>query len=276
MGKFIDISGQRFGKLLVVSQAGLNKDNRMIWNLLCDCGITVQRTAKAIKKAKELYCGDMHPTKLCTKCKIEKNKKLDFHKAGKTINPTCKECMKLFYIANAVELRKKHTEKMKDAAYKEKIRIKSNRSRQKHKHKELAYKRVYEKRPEVIARRKRIHLDRKANDIQYNLRRRLRGRVRDCLKSLIGKHYKYKSSLLLLGCDMPFFKDYIESKFEYGMNWDRFTYIHIDHIIPCSQFDLTNIEEQKKCFHYTNMQPLWEVDNLTKSYMYNGESYPKR
>lgn len=272
MGTFINILGQRFGKLVVVSQFGLDKENRMIWNCLCDCGETVQRTGKAIRKAKELYCGDMHPTKICTKCKEEKNKKNDYHKTTqkgkKSINPVCKECVKIRNYADKELLKHIYNEKMKDPKERDRIRRNGKKSWLKNKHKELAYKRVYEKRPEVIERRKRIHLERKKTDIQYNIKRRLRGRLRDTVKRTIGVGYKYKSSLTLLGCDTDFFIKYIESKFEYGMNWDRFTYIHIDHIRPCNTFDLTKAEDQRTCFHYSNLQPLWEVDNLTKSKKY--------
>ena len=49
----------------------------------------------------------------------------------------------------------------------------------------------------------------------------------------------------------------------HGKNWALDGW-HLDHIIPCSSFDLTIEEEQKKCFHYTNLQPLWAKDNLSK------------
>ena len=50
------------------------------------------------------------------------------------------------------------------------------------------------------------------------------------------------------------------------MNWDVYMKggIHIDHIIPCKNFDLTDPNQQKKCFHYSNLQPLWGLDNLKK------------
>lgn len=52
------------------------------------------------------------------------------------------------------------------------------------------------------------------------------------------------------------------------MSWDNFGEWYIDHIKPCCSFDLTDIEQQKKCFHYTNLQPLWAIDNLKKSGKY--------
>ena len=52
----------------------------------------------------------------------------------------------------------------------------------------------------------------------------------------------------------------VDMKWEDVMNGK----IHIDHIKPCSSFDLSKPEEQKKCFHFTNLQPLWARDNLVK------------
>ena len=46
--------------------------------------------------------------------------------------------------------------------------------------------------------------------------------------------------------------------------WDNYGEWHIDHIKPCAKFDLTKLEDQKKCFNYTNLQPLWAIDNYKK------------
>lgn len=71
----------------------------------------------------------------------------------------------------------------------------------------------------------------------------------------------------LLGCTIEEFRAYLESKFTEGITWDNYGKQGwvIDHIIPCRSFDLTKIEEQKKCFNYKNMQPLWNTDNQKKS-----------
>ena len=49
------------------------------------------------------------------------------------------------------------------------------------------------------------------------------------------------------------------------MTWDNYGKWHVDHIIPVSRFDLTDPEQQKICFHFTNLQPLWGGENIGKS-----------
>ncbi len=58
---------------------------------------------------------------------------------------------------------------------------------------------------------------------------------------------------------------WLEKQFKSGMTWENRSLWHIDHKRPVSSFDLTKPEEQKLCFHYTNLQPLWAVENLRKS-----------
>ena len=73
----------------------------------------------------------------------------------------------------------------------------------------------------------------------------------------------------LLGCSKEEFTKYFEAKFTEDMSWEKVGKdIHLDHIKPCCSFDLTQEEEQKKCFHYTNLQPLWAQDNLSKGGKY--------
>lgn len=81
----------------------------------------------------------------------------------------------------------------------------------------------------------------------------------------------------LLGCDIEFFKSYLQSKFLPGMTWENYGVYdenratwQLDHIIPCASFNLLEENEQRKCFHYLNYQPLWTLDNIEKSNKING------
>lgn len=95
----------------------------------------------------------------------------------------------------------------------------------------------------------------------YRVKKNLRSRIADALK---GKS-KSAKTLQLLGCSITEFKEYLEERFYDKMTWENYgSYWHIDHIKPCSLFDLLNEKEQFQCFHYTNMQPLKAEDNLKK------------
>lgn len=72
----------------------------------------------------------------------------------------------------------------------------------------------------------------------------------------------------MLGCELPYLKNYLQLKFTNGMTWENYGKWHVDHIKPCAAFDLSKQKEQKECFHYTNLQPLWAQDNLKKRAQY--------
>lgn len=82
--------------------------------------------------------------------------------------------------------------------------------------------------------------------------------------ALRGKGKKCATTVALLGISLEGAKTHIENQFKNGMSWSNAGEWHIDHIIPCASFDLSDPEQQKKCFHYTNLQPLWGKDNQKK------------
>lgn len=97
---------------------------------------------------------------------------------------------------------------------------------------------------------------------QFKLQELLRSRLKKALKN----EPKRGSAIKDLGCSIEELKTYLESKFQLGMSWDNYGFYgwHIDHVRPLTSFDLTDTEEIKKACHYTNLQPLWAKDNLSK------------
>ena len=123
----------------------------------------------------------------------------------------------------------------------------------------------FEERQIALLKRNDNQSKRKQNDPAYKLSALFRSRVSRAIKEGYGeKSYKV---IELLGCDWNTAKEWIESKWKKGMNWKNHglhTW-HIDHILPVDSFDMTCVEQQKRCFHYTNLQPMWAKDNLLKS-----------
>lgn len=104
---------------------------------------------------------------------------------------------------------------------------------------------------------------RKRSDPQFRLQVQLRSRILRATKA----GSKSGSAVRDLGCSIDFFRSYIESMFKPGMTWDNWTLDgwHLDHVQPLSSFDLTDREQFLKAVHYTNLQPLWAHENLSKS-----------
>lgn len=120
-----------------------------------------------------------------------------------------------------------------------------------HKQERLEYLRKYRKNRESI-------------DPSFKLASRLRSRIRAALKG----NFKVGSAVRQLGCSIEFLKSHLESKFFPGMSWDNWGYgddkWNIDHILPLSGFNLLDPIQFKQAVHYTNLQPLWQVDNIKK------------
>jgi hypothetical protein len=110
---------------------------------------------------------------------------------------------------------------------------------------------------------KQYNKNRRQIDVNFKLRFNLSARIRIALKL----NYKTTSTVKLIGCSLDFLKQYLESQFKRGMSWQNYGREgwHIDHIRPCASFDLSKPSEQFKCFNYTNLQPLWAVENMFKS-----------
>jgi hypothetical protein len=120
--------------------------------------------------------------------------------------------------------------------------------------------------------KKRIKMYNKVyrNTLHFKIKDNMRRRIRTALKKDNGK--KTQRTMKLVGCTVEELKQHIEKQFKPGMSWKKRHLFHIDHIIPCASFDLTKLSQQKKCFHYTNLQPLWAIDNIKKGAKLNYES----
>lgn len=102
------------------------------------------------------------------------------------------------------------------------------------------------------------------------LRFLITSRIKSALKSQsISKSH---SSYEYVGCTGKELYQYLEERFQPGMTWENQGSWHIDHIRPCASFDLSDIEQQKQCFHHSNLQPLWAADNLAKGAKWDNQS----
>lgn len=161
-----------------------------------------------------------------------------FHTDSSTrlgVNYSCKDCV------NKSKREYSHTEK-----YKEYNRKKMSKYRQTEYFKE--YRRIYS-----------------LKRIDENEQHRINLKLHNNLNKLIHRSTYNGYMIELVGCSRKEFINFIESQFKEGMSWDNYGKIwHVDHIVPCSYFDLTDKDEQRVCFNWRNSQPLFSKENFSK------------
>jgi len=182
-------------------------------------------------------------TKICSKCKELKNScEFSFSKRNKNgLRGECKECQKKYYSKNSEKLKSRRVERYKENPEKEQIRIKE----------------YYKSNKKNIINQLRI---KKQENEKLRIISNLRSRISQFIKSK--KIHKDNETLKLIGLSLDGLKEHLQSQFRDGMGWDNYGSWHIDHIIPLSSAKTT--EEFNKLCHYTNLQPLWSYENLSK------------
>jgi len=192
--------------------------------------------------------------KTCDKCrrKREEYRKTPEYKTKRTIyskkrneNPEIKEKMRInsarHYQENKESIRTRHREYYKE---------------NKEKMNELT-KKWYNENKERVNKYIR---ERKETNPSFKIRVNLASRICKAIKP----GHKSAKTMNLIGCTIEELKQHLQEKFEDGMTFDNYGEWHIDHIKPCIAFNLLDPEEQRKCFNWENLQPLWAKDNMSK------------
>lgn len=193
----------------------------------------------------------MQKIKICNQCKKEKNI-LEFPRDKYTKDGFTASCKICRYEKSKKWHRKNYLENKNKVLNKNSEWRKSNWSKVYKQRKESGYCKR--------SRKKWYHKKGKFN-INWVISERIRHRVRNILNGKV----KSQNTLKLLGCSIPELMKHLESKFYGEMTWGNYgSYWHIDHIRPCASFNLQKKEEQKLCFHFSNLQPLTAKENLSK------------
>ena len=261
--KLVDRTGNVYGRLTALNLAGRDEHNKFIWRCICSCGKYVDVMGNKLANGTKRSCG-------CLRSEHARSATIDH--AGKNIRSVriehrvieqieykyCSNCQKWKNISDF------NRERGTWDGLRKACRI--HWGEWKEKNKDYYVERGKNNKEHINLLRK----NRYWNNINYRLGNILGARMRLALN---GKS-KSAKTLELLGCSIKQLKHHLENQFDENMNWENYgEYWQIDHIRPCASFNLSKPEEQKRCFHYSNLQPLEKSLNIIKDSIYNGHKY---
>ncbi len=216
--------------------------------------------------------------KQCPRCP-ESKPLSEFGKSKNTkdgLNSICKEHTKEYQDINKEEISKYQKEHYKENKefFLKKAKIYRDKNKEKlakwqkeyrnnNKEKTLKQVKKYRDKPENKVKRNKQQKERYHTDINFKIRTNLANRTRIALNG----NTKSLPTMFLIGCSIDYLMYHIQEQFTEGMSWDNcgLDGWEIDHKLPCTSFDLSDPKQQLICFNYTNLQPLWAVDNRIKS-----------
>lgn len=259
-----------------------SKDGKMIYCKLCASIINKVSyynnldTRSKYLKNKKIISETFHSLsvlipskiKICSSCRIEKD--IDDFCCSKLEKDgyyyQCKLCQKEYRLKNKdklIQKRKDNKDKIKEYSINYNSNPENKQKRKKNKKKSLFVKKTPQ---EIRDRKNKYSVDEYKNNPQYKLKKLIRSRLYKALKF----NKKHKNTIELLGCTIEEYKYYIDMQFLPEMNWSNHGVIwHIDHIKPCSKFNLELESEQIKCFNYCNTEPVFITSEIAESLGYD-------
>lgn len=212
-------------------------------------------------------------TKFCSKCKTDKPKTEFRQKSGRPVGQLeswCRGCK----LIGAQSWKERHPERTRELSRKSAAEFfRRNPDRVRENARERYWRNPGEgknrtkvwqsENTDRVKELKRNRMrQRREQDLDFKILTNIRSRISSALRA----GSKGLTTVEILGCDWPSFREWIQKQFLPGMSWENYGAAwHIDHIRPCASFFLENELQQRLCFHHSNLRPLWKQDNLKKS-----------
>lgn len=277
----LELTGQRFTRLLVIRYIGVDKKHHSLWECLCDCGTTkIVQGSQLVQKLVQ-SCNCLQKTRAIRHGLSETK----FWKVWKCMIDRCatkRPEIKKNYADRGITIDPKYLGPLGFEAFRDDFYQEYLEHVEKFGKKNTTFDRIendgnYTKdncrwTTKEIQNLNRRNMPISLNYDEHKKQRQLLSRYLTQCVSLNTNSSRFQKAY---GCTVLEFKKHIESQFTNGMTWDNYGMGKdkwcFDHIIPCHQFDLSKEVDRLVCYNFVNMRPLWWIKNVSK--VYKGDCY---